>query len=95
MKSASSCNRPLSKPSESELLLGDTEHRSGVHKGGHKHSSTESTKQETDCAELAGALDNIKVVLLGTPEDVEDTGLVGQVGTVKDALTNPVTGLSR
>ncbi|MDR1333324.1 MAG: hypothetical protein LBJ69_02890 [Holosporales bacterium] len=37
------------KPSESELLLGDTESRSGVYKGVHEHSSTGSTQQEGDC----------------------------------------------
>jgi DNA polymerase-3 subunit alpha len=36
------------KPSESELLLGDTEQRSGVYKEVHEHSSTGSTKEETD-----------------------------------------------
>jgi hypothetical protein len=42
-------NRSQTKPSESELLLGDTEHRSGVYRGVHEHSSTGSTQQETDC----------------------------------------------
>ncbi|MDR1333371.1 MAG: NAD(P)/FAD-dependent oxidoreductase [Holosporales bacterium] len=42
-------NRPLSKPSESELLLGGTEHRSGVYLEVHEHSSTGSTQQEADC----------------------------------------------
>ncbi|MDR1333115.1 MAG: palindromic element RPE1 domain-containing protein [Holosporales bacterium] len=41
--------RPLSKPSESELLLGDTERRSGVYLEVHEHSSTGSTQQEADC----------------------------------------------
>ncbi|MDR1289084.1 MAG: endonuclease III [Holosporales bacterium] len=52
-------NRPPSKPSESELLLGDTEHRSGVYNEVHEHSSTGSTQQETDCGELGrGSSDN-------------------------------------
>ncbi|MDR1333053.1 MAG: hypothetical protein LBJ69_01465 [Holosporales bacterium] len=38
-----------SKPPESELLLGDTEHRGGVYIGVHEHSSTGSTQQEGDC----------------------------------------------
>ncbi|MDR1333458.1 MAG: hypothetical protein LBJ69_03605 [Holosporales bacterium] len=38
----------LLKPSESGLLLGDTERRSGVYKGVHEHSSTGSTQEETD-----------------------------------------------
>jgi hypothetical protein len=41
-------NRLISKPSESELLLGDTEQRSGVYLEVHEHSSTGSTQQETD-----------------------------------------------
>ncbi|MDR1333356.1 MAG: hypothetical protein LBJ69_03060 [Holosporales bacterium] len=40
---------PLSKPPQSELLLGDTEHRSGVYSGVHEHSSTGSMQEETDC----------------------------------------------
>jgi enolase len=44
--------RPPSKPPQSDLLLGDTEHRSGVYLGVHEHSSTGSTQQETDCEEL-------------------------------------------
>ncbi|MDR1332896.1 MAG: dienelactone hydrolase family protein [Holosporales bacterium] len=47
-------NRPLSKPSESGLLLGDTEHRSGVYSDVHEHSSTGSTQQETDYGGLVG-----------------------------------------
>ncbi|MDR1034882.1 MAG: palindromic element RPE1 domain-containing protein [Holosporales bacterium] len=42
-------NRFLSKPPESELLLGDTEHRSTVYKEVHEESSTGSTYQEPDC----------------------------------------------
>ncbi|MDR1333123.1 MAG: palindromic element RPE1 domain-containing protein [Holosporales bacterium] len=42
-------DRLLSKPPESELLLGDTERRSGVYKGVHEHSSTGSTQQGADC----------------------------------------------
>ncbi|MDR1289063.1 MAG: hypothetical protein LBJ77_01580 [Holosporales bacterium] len=42
-------NRSLQKPPQSDLLLGDTEHRSGVYLGVHEHSSTGSTKEETDC----------------------------------------------
>ncbi|MDR1288887.1 MAG: hypothetical protein LBJ77_00625 [Holosporales bacterium] len=45
-------NRPLSKPSESEFLIGDTEYRSGVYLGVHEHSSTGSTPQKADCEEL-------------------------------------------
>ncbi|MDR1332889.1 MAG: hypothetical protein LBJ69_00575 [Holosporales bacterium] len=41
-----------SKPPESELLLGDTERRSGVYSEVHEHSSTGSTQQETDCGGL-------------------------------------------
>jgi RPE1 domain-containing protein len=41
-----------SKPSESELLEGDTEHRSAAYSGVREHSSTGSTHQEADCEEL-------------------------------------------
>ncbi|MDR1333019.1 MAG: hypothetical protein LBJ69_01265 [Holosporales bacterium] len=41
-------NLPPSNPPESELLLGDTERRSGVYKEVHEHSSTGSTQKETD-----------------------------------------------
>jgi triosephosphate isomerase len=44
--------RLLSKPPESELLLGDTEQRSGVYSDVHEHSSTGSTQEETDCGGL-------------------------------------------
>jgi single-stranded-DNA-specific exonuclease len=47
-------NRPPPKPPQSDLLLGDTEHRSGVYLGVHEHSSTGSTKEETDCGGLGG-----------------------------------------
>ncbi|MDR1289301.1 MAG: hypothetical protein LBJ77_02815 [Holosporales bacterium] len=40
---------PPPKPPQSDLLLGDTEHRSGVYLGVHEHSRTGSTKEETDC----------------------------------------------
>ncbi|MDR1332844.1 MAG: hypothetical protein LBJ69_00315 [Holosporales bacterium] len=45
-----------SNPSESELLLGDTERRSGVYKEVHEHSSTGSTQQEADYGGLEGGL---------------------------------------
>jgi leucyl-tRNA synthetase len=43
---------PLSKPPESECLLGDAERRSGVYKDVHEHSSTGSTQQGADYGEL-------------------------------------------
>ncbi|MDR1333128.1 MAG: sodium:proton antiporter [Holosporales bacterium] len=42
-------NGPPSKHSESELLLGDTEHRSGVYTDVHEHSSPGAIQQEADC----------------------------------------------
>ncbi|MDR1288961.1 MAG: hypothetical protein LBJ77_01030 [Holosporales bacterium] len=45
-------NRPPPKPPQSDLLLGDTEHRSGVYLGVHEHSSTGLTKEETDCGRI-------------------------------------------
>ncbi|MDR1333039.1 MAG: palindromic element RPE1 domain-containing protein [Holosporales bacterium] len=47
----------LSKPSESDLMEGDTERRSAVYEEVHEHSSTGSTYQKTDYGGLgAGAL---------------------------------------
>ncbi|MDR1333242.1 MAG: glutamate--tRNA ligase [Holosporales bacterium] len=43
---------PPPQPTESELMEGDTERRSGVYKEVHEHSSTGSTQQETDYGEL-------------------------------------------
>ncbi|MDR1233673.1 MAG: palindromic element RPE1 domain-containing protein [Holosporales bacterium] len=44
--------RVLSKPSESELLEGDTEHRTAAYLSVREDSSTESTHQEAECGEL-------------------------------------------
>ncbi|MDR1233602.1 MAG: 2,3,4,5-tetrahydropyridine-2,6-dicarboxylate N-succinyltransferase [Holosporales bacterium] len=44
--------RILSKPPESELLEGDTEHRTAAYLSVREDSSTESTHQEADCEEL-------------------------------------------
>jgi RPE1 domain-containing protein len=52
--------RQLSKPSESELLLGDTERRSGVYMWVHEHSSTGLTQQETDYGGLVEGEDNVR-----------------------------------
>jgi hypothetical protein len=45
--------------------------------------------------EPTGDLDDVRVVLLGNPEDDDDTGLVGEVGAIKSALTDKVTGLTK
>ncbi|MDR1234430.1 MAG: isoleucine--tRNA ligase [Holosporales bacterium] len=45
-------NRPLSKPSESELLEGKPAHRSAAYLSVREHSSTGLTYQEADCEEF-------------------------------------------
>ncbi|MDR1332979.1 MAG: hypothetical protein LBJ69_01060 [Holosporales bacterium] len=56
------------KSSESELLLGDTERRSGAYLEVREHSSTGSTQQETDCGGFekreVGALYGFCIVML-------------------------------
>jgi 23S rRNA (adenine2503-C2)-methyltransferase len=63
--------RPPPKPPQSDLLLGDTEHRSGVYSNVHEHSSTGSTKEETDCGRLVRGsterLSNIVFMGMGEP----------------------------
>jgi hypothetical protein len=44
-------------------------------------------------AEPTGTLDDIRRILSGAPEDSEDTGLVGEIGAIKNTLSNPSTGL--
>ncbi|MDR1288869.1 MAG: hypothetical protein LBJ77_00535 [Holosporales bacterium] len=48
--------RSLPKLPQSDLLLGDTERRSGVYLGVHEHSSTGSTKEETECGSFGRGL---------------------------------------
>ncbi|MDR1333240.1 MAG: phosphatidate cytidylyltransferase [Holosporales bacterium] len=67
----------LSKPSESELLLGDTEHRSGVYSDVHEHSSTGSTQQETDCGGFGARL----------------TGPSGEVCSCRNAMLVLISGM--
>jgi thioredoxin 1 len=68
--------RPPSKHSESELLLGEPEHRSGVYSDVHEHSSTGSTQQETDCG---GLVDGVIVKFIKVNVD-EATELAAEYG---------------
>jgi 2-C-methyl-D-erythritol 4-phosphate cytidylyltransferase/2-C-methyl-D-erythritol 2,4-cyclodiphosphate synthase len=70
-------NRPLSKPSESDLMEGDPERRTGVYFGVHqgdeyKYSSTVSTQQKTDYGEFGKksntSIDRADVYLVQTPQ---------------------------
>ncbi|MDR0640235.1 MAG: hypothetical protein LBF65_00650 [Holosporales bacterium] len=44
------------KPTESEFMGGDTEHRSGAYSGVREYSSTGSTNQKTDSVGFSGCL---------------------------------------
>ncbi|MDR0625068.1 MAG: palindromic element RPE1 domain-containing protein [Holosporales bacterium] len=57
-------NGPLSKPSKSEFLEGDTEHRSGAYLDV-EHSSTGSTYPKTDFEEF-GKRSNLNLMSTGS-----------------------------
>jgi DNA ligase (NAD+) len=54
-------NRPLSKPSESDLMKGEPARRTGVYLGVHEDLSTGSTQQKTDYEELGKRSNEVEV----------------------------------
>ncbi|MDR1333091.1 MAG: excinuclease ABC subunit UvrC [Holosporales bacterium] len=67
----------ISKPPESELLLGDTERRSGVYIEVHEHSSTGSTQQETDYGGLVDGANEIHRVEVYDNSHTQGTNACG------------------
>jgi glutamyl-tRNA synthetase len=80
--------RPPPKPPQSDLLLGDTEHRSGVYLGVHEHSSTGSTKEETDSGRLGRGSKDGKFLLR-----IDDTDKLRSEKRYEDSILNDLEWL--
>ncbi|MDR2458734.1 MAG: lysine--tRNA ligase [Holosporales bacterium] len=88
---------PPQKPPKSESLLGDTEHRNGVYKRIHEHSSIGSTQQGADCGKLVGGANEgglrfSTILNLAQSCNTSDTEVLMQfilkyIGNVSDATT--------
>ncbi|MDR1233747.1 MAG: hypothetical protein LBJ92_01170 [Holosporales bacterium] len=76
-------NRPLSKPSESELLERKTAHRPAVYLSVHEESSTGLTNQEADYGEFGKGANRLSIGVQSIIDD--DLTMLGRIHTASEA----------